>query len=383
MLGWFSFFMTAISCTTSAVRGVVRILALRFMLKLSARPVLGVELALANPLRWAICSREGLCMGLSARLSLGVGAKGFGSAAPPTGLPNGLPEALASPDPPRGLAGGPKAVPRESSSGSIWAPPSMDLSLGEVKPGVAMSVSVSEAPGVAVRTCKLACAAAAKGDTSFDLGPDTKGEATLLADEASELADTAAAGSVPDAVAAAAARGGSADCCKDFLLGPPNLLLGGADANSSPPGMLGKPGDGLAAALLHASSGALSLLAGGGGALSGSGGGSELAWPATTLRLLYEWRLREDRMRRMDVRSFALLTVFIAYGCRSATLTTSCTLPYCPLPSILITRYCLQQHPTVRSQDEQSLLCLGLFCSNNGTSLPWIQDLMIWSTDLP
>lgn len=46
-------------------------------------------------------------------------------------------------------------------------------------------------------------------------------------------------------------------------------------------------------------------------------------------------------MRLMEVRSLALLTVFMAYGCKSATLTTSCTLPYCPLPSGLITRYCL------------------------------------------
>lgn len=52
--------MTAISCTTSAARGVELMLAVRFMLKLSAKPVLGVELALEKPLRWAMCSREGL-----------------------------------------------------------------------------------------------------------------------------------------------------------------------------------------------------------------------------------------------------------------------------------------------------------------------------------
>ena len=42
------------------------------MLKLSARPVLGVELALAKPLRWAICSKEGLGAGLSAKLLRGL-----------------------------------------------------------------------------------------------------------------------------------------------------------------------------------------------------------------------------------------------------------------------------------------------------------------------
>ena len=46
-------------------------LALRVRLKLSARPVLGVELALANPLRCAICSKDGLPIGLSAKLVLG------------------------------------------------------------------------------------------------------------------------------------------------------------------------------------------------------------------------------------------------------------------------------------------------------------------------
>ena len=64
--------MTAISCTTSDARGVARMLALRVMLKLSARPVLGVELALAKPLRWAICSKDGLGTGLSAKLLRGL-----------------------------------------------------------------------------------------------------------------------------------------------------------------------------------------------------------------------------------------------------------------------------------------------------------------------
>ena len=76
MLGWFSFFMTAISCTTSAARGVELMLAVRFMLKLSAKPVLGVELAREKPLRWAMCSREGLWGPRSrAKLCLG-GANG-------------------------------------------------------------------------------------------------------------------------------------------------------------------------------------------------------------------------------------------------------------------------------------------------------------------
>ena len=72
MLGWFSFFMTAISCTTSVARGVARMLALRDRVKLSAKPVLGVELALAKPLRWAICSKEGRGTSFSARLLQGA-----------------------------------------------------------------------------------------------------------------------------------------------------------------------------------------------------------------------------------------------------------------------------------------------------------------------
>ena len=72
MFGWFSFFMTAISCTTSEARGVVRMLALRVRLKLSARPVVGMELALAKPFRCARCSKLGLGTGLSAKLFLGL-----------------------------------------------------------------------------------------------------------------------------------------------------------------------------------------------------------------------------------------------------------------------------------------------------------------------
>lgn len=64
--------MTAISCTTSAARGVARMLALRLMVKLSARPVLGVEFVLAKPLRCAMCSSDGLGTDLSAKLFLGL-----------------------------------------------------------------------------------------------------------------------------------------------------------------------------------------------------------------------------------------------------------------------------------------------------------------------
>ncbi len=115
-------------------------------------------------------------------------------------------------------------MPRELTSGSSWAPPRADLSLGETRPDGAMSVS-------SVKTFILACAAAAKGDTSLAFGR------TACLD----VLGDAAADSVPDVVAAAAAAGGSADSCMDFLLEPPNLLLGGAEVNNSPPGMLGKP----------------------------------------------------------------------------------------------------------------------------------------------
>ena len=163
-------------------------------------------------------------------------------------------------------------MPRELTSGSRWAPPRVDLSLGETRPDGAMSVS-------SVKTFILACAAAAKGDTSLAFG------CTACLDV---LGDAAA--SVPDVVAAAAAAGGSAGSCMAFLLEPPNLLLGGAEVNNSPPGMLGKPAKELLGALLDALSGQLSVLGGGGGARwgSGSGRGSGSLAVAANWRLLYE-----------------------------------------------------------------------------------------------
>lgn len=130
----------------------------------------------------------------------------------------------------------------------------------------------------------LACAAAAKGDTSLAFDRS----ACLDSNALNVLGDAAA--SVPDVVAAAAAAGGSADSCMDFLLEPPNLLLGGAEVNNSPPGRLGKPAKGLLGALLDALSGQLSVLGGGGGARwgSGSGRGSGSLAVAANWRLLYE-----------------------------------------------------------------------------------------------
>ena len=104
-----------------------------------------------------------------------------------------------------------------------------------------------------------------------------------------------------EAETVAEAAGVSATGCKLLLLAPPpNLLLGGADVKSSPPGKLGMPAKGLPGALLAAllaallGLGLLSGLVGGGGALSGSGGGSRgsaasvllaTAWAAAMLRL--------------------------------------------------------------------------------------------------
>lgn len=134
-------------------------LALRVMLKLSARPVLGVEVALAMPLKWAICSRdgrgtaplsarglklllsgsssvrapkplswairstEGPGMGRSARLCLGVT---LGPMSP-------------NPKPSLGLRGAdrPKEVPRELDSTSTGDSPRDDLSLGDTMLGLA------------------------------------------------------------------------------------------------------------------------------------------------------------------------------------------------------------------------------------------------------
>lgn len=64
--------------------------------------------------------------------------------------------------------------------------------------------------------------------------------------------------------------GASATGCNFLLLPPPpNLLLGGAEVNSSSPGRLGMPAKGLLGALLAAllGLGLLSQLGGGGGAL--------------------------------------------------------------------------------------------------------------------
>ena len=179
-------------------------------------------------------------------------------------------------------------MPREVESTSIGDIPRDDLSLGDAMLGLAAGSAVESS----VRTCKLALAAAANGETTLDLPCVAKGDTKLRwagsAAGASELAGTAAkdeveAGSVSDAA------GTSATGCHFFLLPPPpppNLLLGGAEVNSSPPGKLGMPAKRLLGALLAAllGLGLLSGLVGGGGALWGSGEGSRgSAAPATAL----------------------------------------------------------------------------------------------------
>ena len=161
-------------------------------------------------------------------------------------------------------------MPREEESTSIGDIPKDDRSLGDSMLGLAAGSAVKSS----VRTCKPALAAAAKGETTLDLPCVANGDTKLhwegSAAGASGLADTAAkdeveAGRVVDVAGVSAG-------CNFFLLPPPrppNLLLGGAEVNSSPPGKLGMPSKGLPGALLAALLGLrlLSGLVGGGGAL--------------------------------------------------------------------------------------------------------------------
>ena len=136
-------------------------LALRDMLKLSARPVLGVELALAKPLKWAMCSNDGTGTGLSAKLLRGLKLLLSGSSS--VGAPKPLSWATRSterrgmgrsarlclgvlgrpmppdPKPPLRLVntGRPKEAPKEVDSTSIGDSPRDDLGLGDPMLGLA------------------------------------------------------------------------------------------------------------------------------------------------------------------------------------------------------------------------------------------------------
>lgn len=201
-------------------------------------------------------------------------------------LSRGVTEGLMSPEPLLGLPGRPKEVPREVESKSWEDSPRDDFILRDTMP----AGGGASAEDSGVKACRLAFATAANGDTTLGLPPAAaNGDSTLLS------AGTPAGG-CPEPLSAApppvltvlGAAELSATGCSAFLLPPPNLLLGGAEVNSSLPGRLGMPAKGLLGVLLAAllGLGLLSESLGGGGALWGSSGGSA---PAVLLRLATAW----------------------------------------------------------------------------------------------